>query len=134
MRRQAGFTLLELMIYIAVFAVFSTAIAGVAHSIHKSDRFSAAYVRDVGGLRRALRLVENDLRHAKSPDELDYELEDGVLSRDGKAIARNIALFDLEADGRLVTVTIALGQRADVPPARRPAITTRVRLRRRAGR
>lgn len=129
-RREAGFTFVEVMLYVVLFGAISTTVAGITHAIHRTDRATAAYVDDLDGLRRAIRLVENDLRHAKSVHALKWELKDGVLRRDGEEIARNIAAFDLDLDERFVTVTIAPGSRADVTPTRRPLVTTRVRLRR----
>ena len=129
MRRAAGFTLYEVMVVTAVLGLVISTAAGLAYGLQRSDRFTAAYVSDVNGLRRAVRLVESDLRRARALDELDYALEGSDLKRRGRIVARNIARFEVEREGRLVTVTIALGARADVPPSRRPAVTTRVYLR-----
>ena len=129
-----GFTLIEMMIVTAVLAVVATSMGGIASVLHRTDRQTAAYVEDLGELRRALRTVERDLYAAK---EIGYYRIDGIvyrragtdLLRDGEVIARNIALFDLDLTDGVVTVRVGLAQRSHVPGRREPVVTSRVRPR-----
>lgn len=61
-----GFTLLELLIALALFALLGVACAGLLHSVLRSERDSAAYVREMRGLQRALAVIERDLLQARS--------------------------------------------------------------------
>lgn len=129
-----GFSLLELMIVTAVIALVAASLGGVASALHRTDRVTAAYVEDLAQLRRAVRAVERDLRASREVvyhrvDRAYYRLEDGRLLRDRQVVARNIGLFEMTREGNLVTVRLGLEPRAHVPAARRPVLTTRVRLR-----
>jgi prepilin-type N-terminal cleavage/methylation domain-containing protein len=127
-RREAGFSLYELMIVTAVMGGVAAAIAGVTHAVHKADRASAAYAQDLAELRRAVVAVERDLRAAASFEELRYGLDGGVLTREGRVVARRIGGFRLEREGPLVTARIELLPRAEVP-TRTAEVATTVRLR-----
>ena len=83
--------------------------------------------------------MERDLRASREViyhrvDESYYRLEGGHLLRDKQVVARNIGLFEMTREGDLVTVRLGLEPRAHVPAARRPVLTTRVRLRNPEGR
>lgn len=129
-----GFTLMELMMVTAILAVVAASMGGIASVLHRTDRQTAAYVEDLGELRRAVRTVERDLYAAR---EIGYYRVDGVvyrragtdLLRDGKVVARNIALFEFDQEDGIVTVRVGLAQRAHVPGRPRPVVTTRVRPR-----
>jgi prepilin-type N-terminal cleavage/methylation domain-containing protein len=129
-----GFSLLELMVVTAVIALIATSLGGVASALHRTDRVTAAYVEDLGQLRRGLRALERDLRasrevlHHRVNDAL-YRLDGGRLLRDDQVVARNIGLFEMTREGDLVTVRLGLLPRAHVPAMRRPVVTTCVRLR-----
>ena len=58
MKRQAGYSLAELMIVTTVLVGVTGTLAAVGHSLHRTDRVSAAYVDDITDLRRAVRMVE----------------------------------------------------------------------------
>jgi len=127
MRRDAGFSLYELMIVVAVLGVMTGAIAGLTHAVHRADRVSAAYVEDLAGLRRAVTSVERDLRAARSVKDLDYVLDLDMLKRGETILARRIGTFELVQDGDVVTATIGLLPRADAP-TREAVVVTSVRL------
>jgi prepilin-type N-terminal cleavage/methylation domain-containing protein len=134
MRREAGWTLLELMAVLAVLTIAALAIGGVTEGIRREDRISAAYTRDVRGLRRALQAVEADLREARAIsghtiDGVTYRLEGDRLLRDGHELARNIAHFGIERVGERATVRIVLRRRSDRASRREGVITSCVRLR-----
>lgn len=129
-----GFSLLELMIVTAVIALVSATLAGVASTLHRTDRVTAAYVEDLAQLRRAIRAVERDLRASRDVvyhrvGDIFYRLDDGRLLRDEQVVARRIGLFEMVREDNLVTVRIGLQPRAHVPALRQPVVTTRVRLR-----
>jgi prepilin-type N-terminal cleavage/methylation domain-containing protein len=129
-----GFSLLELMIVTAVIALVAASLAGVASTLHRTDRVTASYVDDLGQLRRAVRTVERDLRNSREViyhriDEVFYRLDNGRLLRDDEVVARRIGLFEMVREDDLVTVRVGLQPRAHVPAMRRPVVTTRVRLR-----
>lgn len=129
-----GFSLLELMIVTAVIALVAAGLGGVASTLHRTDRVTAAYVEDLAQLRRAVRAVERDLRASREVvyhrvDDVFYRLDDGRLLRDREVVARRIGLFEMTREGDLVTVRIGLQPRAHAPAMRRPVVTTRVRLR-----
>lgn len=128
MRRDAGFSLYELMIVTAVFGLVAAAIAGLTHAVHRADRASAAYTEDLAELRRAVVAVERDLRAASSADDLKYALDGGVLKRDGRPVARRIGSFEVRQDGDVATARIALQPRVEAA-TRTAVIETSVRLR-----
>jgi type II secretory pathway component PulJ len=127
-RRDAGFSLYELMIVTAVLVTVSGTLAGITHAVHRADRVSAAYAEDLAELRRAVVAVERDLRAAKTVADLRYTLGDGVLRRDGKVIARRIGTFEVTQEGAVVTARIGLLPRAEVA-TRDAVVSTTVRLR-----
>ncbi|MHC4849623.1 MAG: PulJ/GspJ family protein, partial [Planctomycetota bacterium] len=122
-----GFTLMELMIVIALFAGVTAITTGLVVSLRRSEQISGAYVEDITSLRRVVRVVERDLRRGDAPD---YRLERGVLYRDDAVVARRIAAFELRAEGALNVARISLAPRSEVPQAKRPTVTVRVRRRR----
>ncbi|MHC4933111.1 MAG: PulJ/GspJ family protein [Planctomycetota bacterium] len=134
MRREAGWTLLELMAVLTVLTAAALAIGGVTEGIRREDRISAAYTRDVRGLRRALQTVEADLREAREMtghtiDGIPYRLEGDRLLRNGHELAGNIAHFAIVRAGDRATVRIVLRRRSDQPSRREGVITSCVRLR-----
>ena len=129
MRRAAGFTLLELMIVVVLTVTVSGAVLFVVKSLQDGERLSAAYTQDLNGLRRAVRAVENDLRHAKQVSDLDWHLEEGRLRRGKQVVAHNIATFDLKPEGDRVQVRIALGPRTSPAHRNAAAVDFTVRMR-----
>ena len=129
MKREAGFTLMELMVVIMLVGLVATICGTMTGALHRADRHTAAYVDDVGDLRRVVRALERDLRAAASVHELAYRLEDGRLLRDGHELARNIALFELDEANGLATARIGLAPRRDVASRRKPVVVVKVRLR-----
>lgn len=124
MRR--GFTLMELMIVIALFAGVTAISTALVVSLRRSEQISGAYVEDITRLRRVVRIVERDLRRGDDPD---YRLEQGVLYRDDAIVAHRIAEFDLRAEGALNVARVSLVRRSEVPDAKRPTVVVRVRRR-----
>jgi type II secretion system protein J len=129
MRREAGFTLMELMIVIAMFGFVASICGAMAGALHRTDQHTAAYVDDVSDLRRAVRAVERDLRSATSLDELDYRLEDDRLLRNGHELARRIGCFEMTEAGGLATVRMGLAPRREVASRKAPVVVLKVRLR-----
>jgi len=134
MRREAGFSLAELMIVTVLLVIVTGTLAAVARTIHLTDRQSAAYVDDLDGLRRAMRALERDLRAARHANEIfvddtSWTHVNGNLWRNQALVARRVETFEIRVERGVATVRLALAPRADVPAARRPVLETRVRLR-----
>ncbi len=142
MRRERGFTLLELCGSLALIGAVSLVAGGLAHHSQRTGELGAAYASDVAETRRALGLVEHDLRSARevrtdqgavvvSTNEagVTWRLDGTSLLRGDEVVARNVAAFTAERrDGGLVEVRLELGRRS--PDARRTArVSTVVRLR-----
>ncbi len=126
-RPDAGFSLYELMIVVAVLVTLTAAVAGITHAVHRADRVSAAYVEDLAGLRRAVTSVERDLRAARSLEDLRYVLDLDMLKRGEAVVARRIGTFELLQEGDVVTARIGLLPRAEAP-TRAAVVVTAVRL------
>lgn len=134
MRRSGGFTLLELMVVVCMMTVVLATMGGVGATIHREERHCAAYAQDLANLRRAVRLVERELRAADSAGDLDVRLDDGVLYQGGTVIARHIGVFEIEPAGdALARVRIGLAPRSDAPNRRDATLDLIVRMRGPAG-
>jgi type II secretory pathway component PulJ len=129
-KRTAGWTLLELMVVVVVGAGLGGTVLGASSMVHREERLAAACATDLTGLRRAVRVLENDLRQGRDPAALGWRLTaEGALQRGDRVLARNVAHFELERDGSLTTVYLALGPRSDAPHRREAALELRVRAR-----
>ena len=126
---ERGFTLNELMISLVVILVTMGTVGGIAMSMHQRERTTAAYAEDLGGLRRAVARLQEDLSRASALDDVAYRLEGGVLLRAGEPLLRNVASFALTADGSLARVRLQLAPRSDAPTRREAVLDFRVRLR-----
>lgn len=122
-----GYTLVELLIASAMIGVVVSVAGGVGASLHGADKHTDAYVADLDGLRRAVRTIERDIHAGRGL--ADYRLEDGVLLRGGRVLARNIATFERERDGELVTVRLGPGLRREVAAPVRPVLVVKARAR-----
>ena len=95
-----GFSLYEVLIVMALIGYVAAIGGSMTASLHRTDRHTAVYVKDVTDLRHAVRTIERDLRAAKSVRDLDYRHEDESLLRGERVVARNIAVFEVsEQDG-----------------------------------
>ncbi|WP_223465755.1 MULTISPECIES: type II secretion system protein GspJ [unclassified Pseudomonas] len=63
MTRQRGFTLLELVIAMAIFAVLGLASWGLFDSVLRVQQGTAAHERELRSLQRAMAVIERDLLH-----------------------------------------------------------------------
>lgn len=130
MRREGGFTLLELLGSFALIGAVSVVAGGLAHHAQRTGDLGAAYANDVAETRRALGRIEHDLRGARgvrseggavvvATDEGDvtWRLDGTALRRRSEVVARNVAEFAAtRRDDGLVEVRLALGRRS--PDAR----------------
>jgi hypothetical protein len=141
MRRQAGFTFVEVTATLGLIAAVSLVVGGITLAAERSRDLGAAYAADVADTRRALDAVERDLRAAHDV-RIDasslvasgdagvaaWKLDGATLSRDGVVVARNVATFAAQREDDVVVVTMTLGRRS--PDAKRTAtVGTAVRLR-----
>jgi hypothetical protein len=116
------------MVVVAVLVTVVATVGGLAQALHRADRVSAAYAEDLAGLRRAVTSVERDLRAARSVGELAYELDGDMLRREGRVVARRIALFEVAEENGVATARIGLRARAEAA-TRAAVVTTSVRMR-----
>lgn len=128
MRRDRGFTIVELMIAASAFGAVVLVATGLVGSIRATERFSTEYGGDLHGLRRAVRVIEADLRAAADVADLDVRLDGDRLVRGDRTLARNVSEFEVVRDGSLARVRIALGSRSS-SPRKRGELTFTVRLR-----
>jgi general secretion pathway protein J len=63
MSRQRGFTLLELVIALAIFAVLGLASWGLFDSVVRVQQGATAHERELRSLQRAVAVIERDLLH-----------------------------------------------------------------------
>jgi prepilin-type N-terminal cleavage/methylation domain-containing protein len=141
MRRQRGFTMIELMGSLAIIGSVSVVAGGLAvHATHLRD-LGAAYAADVSESRRALDAFEADVRSAHDVASAEstctvtrdagvvvWTLSGQSLRRGDAVLARNVASFGVRRDGSLVTAVITLGRRS--PDARDTAcVETAVAMR-----
>ncbi|MGL4416286.1 MAG: type II secretion system minor pseudopilin GspJ, partial [Plesiomonas shigelloides] len=61
---QLGFTLLELLVAIAVFALLSLGIYQVVDGVRRADQTSAALTERMNSMQRAMQLLHNDFTQA----------------------------------------------------------------------
>ncbi len=129
MRRERGWTLIELMVVVTLITATGGTVLGVASHVRGEERHSAACANDLQDLRQAVRVLERDLRESSVPPALDWHLEDGALRRGARTYARNVARFDVSWKGDVASVHVALGPRTDAPSRRTATLDLRVRRR-----
>ena len=100
--------------------------AGFTTTMHESEKRTRAYVEEIGGLRRAVRVLEADLRAGSAAGwRLD---EEGMLRRGDVVVARGVGLFEVRREGALFVARVGLRARRETG-ARHPVVTLRVRPR-----
>lgn len=122
MKRAHGFTLIELLVVISVMGCVGTILVGAVAHVRAEERLSAACADDLTGLRRAARLLREDLSEVEHPTDLAWRLDRGILERQGVAVARNVSLFEVIWEEDLLTAQLALGKRSDSPHRRDVAV------------
>ncbi len=132
MRHERGFTLIELMIATVVIGAMVMVATGLVLSIGDTERFSKDYTGDLAGLRRAVRIIESDLRVAAAIEDLDVRLEGDRLVRGDRVLARNIVDYSVTRQGDLARVRIRLGSRTS-SERRRGDLSFTVRMRNAGG-
>jgi hypothetical protein len=126
MNRRSGLTLAELMVTVAVIGTFFLVVSGLVLAIRDTEEVTRTYGRELSELRRAVRVIESDLRTATDVDDLDVRLDGGCLVRGDRVLARNVSVFEVTRDGPLARVRIGLGAGS---PGRRGDLAFSVRLR-----
>ena len=122
MTRSRGFTLIELVVATATLAAVGGTFLTVASTLHREERLAAACAGDVQDLTRAVRALEDAVRAARRPEDVDARLVGTDLHLGEVRLARNVASFSLTWAGRLATIRLALGPRSDAPHRREAAL------------
>lgn len=140
-----GHTLIELMIASILIGSFFALLSPLAAQLHRSDRVAAAYVEDLTRCRRALRVLEADIRQARGvenradllrvyhPDGvIEYGLDRGTLTRSvqgrSAVVSRRIGALEAFGNGRLVRLKVAVQARA-ATPGREAVVETTIYMR-----
>lgn len=80
MQRSAGFTLLEILVAIAIFAIIGVASSALLASVIDRNELSDARFNQLEKLQRAMIVIERDLHQAiKRPIRVDGELNKNVM-------------------------------------------------------
>jgi len=147
MRRRHGFTLLELMVYLALLGVLTAAATPLLVASAADRRLGESLADDALALRRAADALERDLRCGRAlwigveqarlhddDGEVRWDLDRGVLRRRGPAgeseVLRRVAGFEIARDGACVRYamtleprTVGATRRAHVAGAVAPRVT-----------
>jgi prepilin-type N-terminal cleavage/methylation domain-containing protein len=127
--RERGYTLAELLVVIVVGSSVLLTATGLIASVRSTERASAAYVRDLVSLQRAVERLEVDLREAKGLEDLDWRLDGDRLCRGDERVADGVATFTLSREGSIAHVRIVLAARAAHAARKDAAVTISVRMR-----
>ena len=147
---QRGFTMIELMIAVAVLAVFSSVALSLGVQARREHRMVHGYQCDVLQCREALRSIERDLRSARQVAKVDdefvltvgdqqivYRVCGGELQvqreRALRVLAHCVASMEVSVQDELVTVVLELRPRADLGPRRHARVSTCVAMRNAGG-
>ncbi|MCE2594762.1 type II secretion system minor pseudopilin GspJ [Motilimonas cestriensis] len=90
---QRGFTLLEILIAIAVFSVLSLAAYQVLQGVMRSDKISSEHTEKLKQMQRAMLIIERDMTQMVARTTRNGAEPNGALLRAGKYIAES------ESDG-----------------------------------
>jgi hypothetical protein len=125
-RRDRGFTLLELIGSLALVATTGLVSAALVLDAHRTRDLGDAYANDVTETRRALDAIERDLRGARDvtidgthlvvatgEGDVTWDLDGKSLRRGEVVMSRNVAAFETKRDGDRVDVTLVLGARSE---------------------
>ena len=126
-----GFTLAELMVTLAMTGAFGATLTAVSMRVNDEQKAAVGRQADLDGLRRAARLLDDDLRAGKDPVAERWHLDRNELLREHEVVARSVAVFDLTRDGELWHVRIGLKPRAAAEGVRRECVlewTVRARV------
>lgn len=123
-RQAAGFTVIEILVAIAVAAAGFTALWTVLLGMARTDRAAAEQAADAGAAAVALEALQRDLRQVIAVEEsrpgflrartgeewISWRLEGGRVVRNAggrdRALGRNVAGFVVRERGRLLEVTL----------------------------
>lgn len=95
MRRSQGFTLIEVLVAIAIFATMSVAAYQVVNQVQRSDSVSLKQTEQLNQLQRAMVFLNNDFRqiaardfrtNGSDPSSQYIEYQDYLLDSDGKGV------------------------------------------------
>jgi prepilin-type N-terminal cleavage/methylation domain-containing protein len=128
-RAARGFTLPELLATLAAMGAFGAAVTAVGQRMSQESKADAGRVTDLAALRRAARLLEDDVRAGRDPvAEGWFRIGDQLRRRD-VVVARSVAAFDVRQEGGLWHVSITLAPRTSEGPRREARLDFTVRAR-----
>lgn len=95
LRNKKGFTLLEVLIAIAIFAILSLAAYEVLHGVLRSSEISKQHSESLTELQRAMMIIEQDFSQITYRISRDENVEEEEL----KALSVGASMFDSEDQG-----------------------------------
>jgi prepilin-type N-terminal cleavage/methylation domain-containing protein len=127
--RSRGFTLAELMVVVSCAGVFGGTLTAVGLHVHAQGRASAGRQADLDGLRRAARLLDDDVRSGRLGRAVRWSLDDAVLRRDDVPVLASVASFEAAREGDVWRLRVALRPRVTEGPRREAVLDWSVRAR-----
>lgn len=128
-RAARGFTLVELLATLAAVGAFGAAATAIGQRMGQESRADAGRLTDLAALRRAARLLEDDLRAGRDPLAEGWVLTGDRLRRRDVVVARSVAAFRLREEAGLWHASITLAPRASEGPRREARLDLTVRAR-----
>ena len=128
-RGERGFTLLELLITVVVLGSFVSSATIYFQAQHRSSEQSAGYAQDIRDMSRLMEHLEADLRTGKHLSHFGWEQRGSVVYRGKQRVAHRVERFDVERDGRVVTVSVTPLPRRAARASKNPILKKRIVLR-----
>jgi prepilin-type N-terminal cleavage/methylation domain-containing protein len=109
-RIARGFTLLEMMVALAVVGATAAITVEVGRGVGSEQKQADAAARDLDAASKALALAAEDVRAGRYWT-LDWTLAKGVLRRGEEVVARGVREWTVRPDGLLTRLSITLAPR-----------------------
>jgi len=118
-----------LLATLAAMGAFGAAVTAVGRRMSQESKADAGRLTDLPALRRAARLLEDDLRAGRDPVAEGWSLLGDRLRRRDVVVARSVAAFDVHREGDLWHVGLTLAPRTSEGPRREARLDFTVRAR-----